>query len=159
MYEAVVRTADGQIIHVPSTSADVTVPFYDVRQITRTIEETELPRYDYGSFYSELVEVNNFLSSLTVNIWQPGDAIVEIDGIEELVYTEFEVEPVKFFVSGFSNTVFLRKISTGLYQLEYGSGIHGLWVPEASTQKIIRFAGLSVSWAVSRLAMLSATGM
>ena len=92
-----------------------------------------MPRYDYGSFYSELISVNGFLSDLKVAIWQPGDVTLD----DELIYTDFDVNAVKFFVSGLSNTVFLRKISTGLYQLEYGSGTHGVWLPEASSQKTI----------------------
>ncbi len=129
-YYTEVTTVDGTKIIIPSSSAYIIVPLYSTTQYNYKTYEFQIPKYNLGSFqtYYFTIDSGYYLSAVEVYITPTG-------GVEE----EYEVQFVKYLASGDDKTVFLKKISSTNYMLEFGSGTRGVWVSQYNARVVIKY--------------------
>lgn len=127
-YKTIIAKDDGSVTIIPATSAVLDVPLYDFKQEkTETVEFT-LPNYNYGSYYTyNFSVIDEFVSNVDVFIKMP-----EATGFER-----YTTESVKYLIDSNSLVVFFNKISNTDYTIEFGSGVHGNWVPGATVRLVI----------------------
>lgn len=127
---AVVYTEQGEALHIPAANREIAAPLVDCRQYYQEVVSFFLPAYQYGSFYPYLLEL------------EPGDQLAELQVLvrerDSLQAEPFEVSYVKYYGTFGEKKVFLKRLSSFSWLLEFGSGIHGLWVPEAEVTLVIR---------------------
>lgn len=128
-YQTVVTREDGTIINVPSTSSTVTAPLYDFKQEEVETVELTLPNYSYGSYYTYVLSVDDDVDISGIEVY-----VTESSSSTEV---EYEIKNVKYFEDSTSESVFFRKISSEEYNIDFGSGIRGKWVPGASVRIVI----------------------
>jgi hypothetical protein len=129
-YYAEVLT-NGGITIIPSPTSNISVPLFSTiqEQLQQTI--FTIPNYSFGSFYtySFTINVGQFLSGLDVSISTDGKT-----------WTPYEVKYVKYLESGSSKCVFLRKITSQQFMLEFGSGNNGQWVANTQVKLSIHYS-------------------
>lgn len=123
-YKTIISRFDGSVSVVPSNSAILTVPLDNFKQEKPEIISFELPPYAYGSYYTYTFDVENgeFLSEVTVNIREQNQTQT----------SRYETVRSKYLVGATDKKIFLTQKSETSYQIEFGSGVHGKWVPGAS---------------------------
>jgi hypothetical protein len=125
-FKCIVFTNDGKIIDVPSSSSRIVVPMYGVYQYS--IEEVTIPEldsYPFGSFTTTQFEIKQpYITDLEVFIKKPTDTD----------FQQYALRRVKYFEQPFSKVVFFRKISDTKFELEFGSGVRGEWVTNATVK-------------------------
>ena len=127
-FKTIIITEDGESIQYPSPTSILNPPLLDVYQYEE--QEFYFKSTDYlaNSFYSYYFEIEDgYIADLKV-------FVKEKNAIEE---EEYDVKYVKFFETGSSKTVFLRKITQTKFIIELGSGMRGKWLPQAEVRLLI----------------------
>lgn len=129
-YSADIITADGLKITVPSSTPTISVPLYSTTQYVRKEISFVLKPYNFGSFqtYYFGIDAGCYLSNLQVFVTEAGSTVEE----------EYEIKYTKYLERGDSKSVFLRKITSINYVIEFGSGIRGKWISGASIRLVIK---------------------
>lgn len=131
-YYAEIIGSDGSKVIIPSNNAEISAPLHSTKQYFT--KETYFPigKYNLGSYKTHYIQIppGYFLSDLEVYISLPGESSE----------TKFDISYTKFLFKGSDNVVFLRKLSSTIYVLEFGSGIRGKWVSEGTCHLITRFS-------------------
>ena len=123
-YSTIITSNEGNVQQLPSATAEVTAPFQDVKQFKTQEFFLTLPNYNFGTYYPYIVEIDEgHISDIRVWIKRKEDSI---DLLEE-----YKVNYVKYFEESFSKTVFLRKLTSRKFVIEFGSGIRGAYIPSA----------------------------
>lgn len=126
-YYAIVYHQDGTTTYVPSPTKQITVPFFDVYQYNIEKEQIRLPNYEHGNYYTyEFDTDDNYLSDLKVYVNHP---IIPTSNLEGELFT---IKTVKYLESQFDKTCFLKSTSPNNFILEFGSGIRGIHIPNAT---------------------------
>jgi hypothetical protein len=128
-YYTDITTSGGAKINTPSSSATISVPLYSTSQYNSKKIEFELKPYNYGSFqtYYFGIDAGYYLSALEV-------FVTEVDStIEE----QYAVKYTKYLEKGNDKSVFLRKITSTNYVIEFGSGIRGKWISGAKIRIVV----------------------
>jgi len=130
-YYANVITSDGTKYTIPSTTSLITVPLYSTKQIIKKEIQYELPSYNYGTYhtYSFSIDANYHLADIDVYITEANSNTEE----------KYAVKFIKYLEGSSDKSVFLKKITSTNYVLEFGSGIRGKWLSGASS-RIIAYA-------------------
>lgn len=123
-YYCIIFNVDGQVEYISASSPVIEVPFRNVTQIEKKTEQIKVQNYNFASFYSYIIEIENgkYLSDISVEINLLNN---------EDVWTKFDIRPVKYFEDSFSNIVFLRNLTATKFLMEFGSGIRGAYVPNS----------------------------
>jgi len=123
-YSTIITSNEGNVIQLPSATAEVSAPFQDVTQFKTQEFFLTLPNYSFGTYYPYIIEIDEgHISNIRVWIKRKDDAS---DLIEE-----YNVSYIKYFEESFSKTVFLRKLTSRKFVVEFGSGIRGAYIPSA----------------------------
>ena len=134
-YRTVVSRSDGTTSTFPSSNQVLTVDFDNFKQERPEVVEFVLPNYNYGSYYTYTFQVQDeYISDLHVFVKMPDD--------ED--YIEYDVVKVKYLVDPNATTVFFNQTASDTYTIEFGSGIHGGWIPGASI-KIFLYKTIGIS--------------
>ncbi len=129
-YSADVITADGTKLTIPSSTSTISVPLYSTTQYSQKEISFVLKPYNFGSFqtYYFGIDAGYYLSDLQVFVIPSGSVAEE----------EYQIKYTKYLEKGDSKSVFLRKITSTNYVLEFGSGIRGNWISGASIRLVIK---------------------
>ena len=129
-YYTDITTSDGTKVTVPSSSATISVPLYTTFQYTKKNISFELKPYAYGSFqtYYFGIDAGYYLANLEIYVTESNSTIEE----------QYAVKYTKYLERGNDKSVFLRKITSTSYVIEFGSGIRGKWISGASIRIIIK---------------------
>ena len=121
-YSTIITSNEGNVKQLPSATAEVVAPFQNVQQFKTQEFFLTLPNYNFGTYYPYVIEIDEgHISDIRVWIKRKDDAI---DLIEQ-----YRVSYVKYFEESFSKTVFLRKLTSRKFVIEFGSGIRGAYIP------------------------------
>ena len=127
-YYCIIYDQTGGVQYVPSSSPVISAPFTDVKQVAISDEYIKTSNYSFGSYYAHQFTTDDlYLSNLSVNVEKPGFTYNSEDD-----WDEFDITYVKQFENAFNEVVFLRTLSSNEYLLEFGSGVRGLYVPNAN---------------------------
>ena len=69
---------------------------------------------------------------------------VYIKNVDESEYIKYNVENVKYLIDGNSESVFFTRKTDTTYEIDFGSGVHGKWIPGADV-KVITYKTLGES--------------
>lgn len=129
-YSADIITADGTKMSIPSSTSIISVPLYSTTQYSQKEISFVLKPYNFGAFQTYYFGIDSgyYLSDLQVFVTPPGSAVEE----------EYQIKYTKYLEKGDSKSVFLRKITSTSYVIEFGSGIRGNWISGASIRLIIK---------------------
>lgn len=127
-YQAVISREDGTVITIPSSSPVIEVPLYDFKQESLENIETTLPSYSYNSYYTYSFSVDTgYISNINVYVKEA----------DSDTYKEYSVDRVKYLKEAGEEVVFFNKVSDNSYTIDFGSGVHGKWIPGASVKIIV----------------------
>jgi len=127
-YYCIIYDNTGGVRFIPSASSNIQAPFVNVQQLTNETRKINVQSYDFGTYYPYEFEVNEgYLTDLTVDVSKTG-----LD--EASAYNKFEVKSVKHFENAFTDSCFLRSLSTSKFLLEFGSGIRGSYIPSSKVK-------------------------
>jgi hypothetical protein len=122
-YSSIVTTKEGRVNQIPSANSEVHAPFQDFNQYKIEEFTLTLPNYSFGTYYPYVVEIDDgHISDITVSIKTKNSSTEE----------EYQVKYVKYFEESFSKTVFLRKLTSKKFVVEFGSGVRGAYIPSAT---------------------------
>jgi hypothetical protein len=124
-YSSIVTNIEGQVTQLPSASAEIRAPFQNVRQYESLNFSLTLPNYSFGSYYPYVIEISDGHIE-DIRVW------VKTRNVAFDLLEEYSVNYVKYFEESYSKTVFLRKLTSRKFVIEFGSGIRGAYVPAAS---------------------------
>jgi len=129
-YYVDITTSDGTKINTPSTSSTVSAPLYSTSQYNKKEVTFELKPYNFGSFqtYYFGISAGYYLSDLEVYVTEVGSVVEE----------QYDVKYTKYLEKGSSTSVFLRKVTSTNYVIEFGSGLRGKWVSGANIRLVIK---------------------
>lgn len=119
----VITRSDGSSMYVPSSTSNISASLYDCSQYTLTKYDIQIPNYLFNSFYTHTFTIDEG--------YYISDIEVYVKGKNDTSYTQYDINYVKYIVSGTDNVVFLKKLSTTSFSLEFGSGTRGTWVPNS----------------------------
>lgn len=123
-YSTIITSSEGNVQQLPSATAEVVAPFKDVNQFKTQEFFLTLPNYSFGTYYPYIIEIEEgHISDIRVFVKKKEDAV---DLLEE-----YKVSYVKYFEESFSKTVFLRKLTSRKFVIEFGSGIRGAYIPSS----------------------------
>jgi len=111
-YACQIRKEDNTVSSYNVSFSNPLAPLIDFKQVVIQTQDFTLPNYQYGYYYSKFFNLDNYLS----------DIEVIIDG------QYFDIEFIKNNKTADDNCVFIRYVNNGIL-LEFGSGIHGKYVP------------------------------
>ena len=129
-YYADITTADGTKITLPSSASLISAPLYSTSQYVKKEISFELKPYNYGSYqtYYFGIDAGYFLSDLEVYVTELGSSAEE----------QYDVSYTKYLAKGNDKSVFLRKVTSTNYVIEFGSGLRGKWISGASIRLLIK---------------------
>lgn len=125
-----IMTNDGMKITIPSPSVTISAPLYSTIQTNTKEISFELKPYNFGSHQTHYfgIDPGYYLSDLEVYVTEVGSSIEE----------RYSIEYAKYLTSGNDAKVFLRKVTSTNYILEFGSGVRGKWISGASIRLVIK---------------------
>jgi hypothetical protein len=123
-YSSIVTSVEGKVNQFPSASAEIKAPFQNMSQYDILNFSITLPNYSFGTYYPYVVEIGEGYIS-DIRVW------VQSRNVSSDLAEEYKVSYVKYFEESFSKTVFLRKLTSKKFVIEFGSGIRGAFVPSA----------------------------
>lgn len=127
-YQIIISRSDGSIFTQPSSSSNITVDLFDFVQESVETTEFKLPNYSYNSYYTYSFDVEeSYVSRVEVYVKNP----------EESTYIQYDVENVKYLIDGTTEAVFFTRKTDTTYEIDFGSGVHGKWIPGADIKVII----------------------
>lgn len=134
-YSSIITTKEGKVTQLPSANSEIHAPFQGFSQYEEETFDITLPNYDFGTYYPYVIEISDgHIADLRVWVQTKNSSVVE----------EYDVNYIKYFEESFSKTVFLRKLTSKKFVLEFGSGIRGAFIPSATiTIKVITTKGKS----------------
>jgi len=117
-------------ISVASSSSTIVAPLYLTTQISQKEVSFILKPYNLGSFQTHYFDIDHghYLSDLQVFVIEDGSTVEE----------EYEIKYTKYLEKENSKCVFLRKITSSRYLIEFGSGTRGKWISNASIRIITK---------------------
>ena len=129
-YYTDITTADGTKINLPSSSYMITAPLYSTSQYTKKEISFELKPYNFGTYQTYYFNISSgyYLSDLEVYVTEANSTSEE----------QYDVKYTKYLEKGNDTCVFLRKVTSTNYVLEFGSGIRGKWISGASIRLVIK---------------------
>lgn len=128
-YSAIVTTPTGRVLQIPFPTSNISVPIYNCYQYNTLEYILQIPKYDLGSHYSYSFSIEKgFINDIKVQIYNK---------ISDK-WEDYDVKYVKYFESGHSKVVFLRKLSPTDFLLEFGSGVKGFWVSQMQARIIVK---------------------
>jgi len=129
-YYTDIITSDGTKITLPSSSFSIIVPLYSTTQYTKKEISFEIKPYNFGSYQTYYFGIDSgyYLSDLEVYVTEVGSSIEE----------QYTVKYTKYLEKGSDKSVFLRKVTSVDYVIEFGSGVRGKWISGASIRIIIK---------------------
>jgi len=108
-----ITNENNKSISLNFTYSTRTLPLIDFKQVEIVKNEFTIPLYSYGSYYTKLINIPyDYINNIRVFV----------DG------NEYKVEYVKNFTSSTDEVVFARYLAHNIV-IEFGSGIHGKYVP------------------------------
>lgn len=123
----------GETRYISSTTSTIEAPFYEVYQFVESEEKITIQNYDFRTFYPYNIEVDEgYLNELTVKVKKPRETYQS-----ENDWDNFEIKNYKYSEDAFTDSVFLKQKATDRFLLEFGSGVHGSYVPNTQA-KIIK---------------------
>jgi len=123
-YSTIITSNEGNVQQLPSATAEVIAPFKDVQQFKVQEFFLTLPNYSFGTYYPYVIEIDEgHISDIRVWVKRKDDSSNLLE--------EYNVNYVKYFEESFSKTVFLRKLTSRKFVIEFGSGIRGAYIPSA----------------------------
>lgn len=127
-YQAIISKDDGTVISQPSNTSEIKAPFIDFKQESTESISLTLPNYSYNTYYTYNFDVvDQYISEIEVYVHTK-----DSDN-----YIKYDVESVKYLKESTDNCVFFSKISSNTYKIEFGNGMHGVWIPGADVKIII----------------------
>ncbi len=112
---------DSQYVSTGFSSISAKSPIFDLNQVTNQTVEFTTPNYNYSTYYYKIIEI-------TQN---------QLAGLEIYVNNlKYDIEYIKSFKSGDDKVVFIRYLNNKLI-IEFGSGIHGKYVPNTSIKVLL----------------------
>ena len=138
-YFVTLTSESGQVQQIPFATSEISAPFQDFKQFTTQQFVISLPNYNFGTYYPYIIEIDEgFIADINVSIRPKGAS----------VYEEYGVNYVKYFEESFSKTVFLRKLTSQKFVIEFGSGVRGAYVPSSDVKinvKVTKGAGGNIT--------------
>lgn len=124
-YFVTITSEAGQVQQIPFATSEIRAPFQNFEQFTTEQFDVSLPNYDFGSYYPYIIEIDEgHIADIKVEIRPKGTAL----------YEQYNVNYVKYFEESFSKTVFLRKLTSQKFVIEFGSGVRGAYVPSSDVR-------------------------
>ncbi len=121
-YSVIITSSTGRVTQLPSAVSEIKAPFQDVTQYYNESFSLTLPNYRFGTYYPYTIEVaDGHIADIKVS--------VKLKGATEK--TDYDVKYIKYFEESFSKTVFLRKLTSRKFIIEFGSGVRGAYIPSA----------------------------
>lgn len=121
-------TTDNNIQHIPAFNDRIEVDLINTYQYDLVEIDFSLPHYNFGEYYVYNLNIQKpFISNFNIQI-------KESDKNE---FEQYDFSFVKFSSSGNSKTVFLKKSSSTNFILEFGSGLHGNWIPKSDVKLVL----------------------
>lgn len=134
-YQTIISKSDGSVETVPSNSSIITIPFSNFKQENPEITTFTLPNYNYGSYYTYTFTLSDeYISGINVYVKMP----------DTNTFIEYSIEKVKYLIDPSATVVFFNQTSSDTYTIEFGSGIHGAWLPGAEI-KVVLYKTIGVS--------------
>lgn len=132
IYYTDIITEDGIRYNLPASSSVITVPLYSTIQEQKKEITINIPSYPYGSFYTYYfsIDIGQYLSGIDIYV-----STEDGEQTEEL----YTIKYVKYLESSTSKCVFLRKLTTQRYILEFGSGLRGVWLSNSTIRLVIKY--------------------
>lgn len=122
-YSVIVTTKDGKVTQLPSATSEISAPFQNFQQYETQTFNITLPNYDFGTYYPYSIEISSgHIADIKVLVTAKNSSTTE----------EYSVTYVKYFEESNSKTVFLRKLTSTKFIVEFGSGIRGIYIPSAN---------------------------
>ncbi len=123
-------TNDGTKISLPSSSSIISAPLYSTLQYLKKEVLFALKPYNFGSYQTYYFGIDSgyFLFDLEVYVTEYNSVVEE----------QYAVKYTKYLEKGSDKSVFLRKISSTSYVIEFGSGSRGKWISGANIRLIIK---------------------
>jgi len=119
-----IKKASGEIIHVPYDPNNGLIPLVDFHQYATEDVFFALPHYVYGTYFQKVIDIPNEKGTIY-------DIEVHIKLRGEEDYEVYETRRVKYFTGASEKVVFYREIPGNQIAIEFGSGLHGKYVPDA----------------------------
>ncbi len=120
-----VRKKSGDVIYVPFNESTQLIPVVDLLQYVTSDINFILPYYLGGTFYQKIIELDDgYVYEISVKV-------KDVDSEE---FIDYEVRYIKYFTSGTEKVVFARYLTGNKLLIEFGSGIHGKHISEASVK-------------------------
>lgn len=129
-YYTDIITSTGTKTTLPSSSFSILVPLYSTTQYTKKEISFEIKPYNFGSFQTYYFGIDSgyYLSDLEVYVTEVGSSIEE----------QYDIKYTKYLEKGSDKSVFLRKVTSIDYVIEFGSGVRGKWISGASIRIIVK---------------------
>ncbi len=129
-YYTDIITSDGTKITLPSSSFSIVVPLYSTTQYTKKEISFEIKPYNFGSYQTYYFGIDSgyYISDLEVYVTEVGSTVEE----------QYDIKYTKYLEKGNDKSVFLRKITSIDYVIEFGSGVRGNWISGASIRIVIK---------------------
>ena len=121
-----IEKSDGEIYYIPYNKDTGIIPIVEFYQYDDEIISFRLPYYSYGTHYQKIINLENS-SGYIYEI----DVQVKIKGND--LFETFAVSNNKYQYSYNDKVVFIYH-TIGQIIIEFGSGIHGLYIPEAEVK-------------------------
>lgn len=122
-YSSIITTKEGKVTQLPSATSEIHAPFQNFKQYEIETFNITLPNYDFGTYYPYVIEISEgHISDIKVWVQTKNSSITE----------QYDVNYVKYFEESFSKTVFLRKLTSKKFVIEFGSGIRGAFIPSSN---------------------------
>lgn len=115
---------DGEIINVPFTMTNPNVPIVDFYQYETQEFSFTVPFYVFGTYYTKeiLFSPDGYLTGVDVYVTETGST----------TETKYSTNTVNYSSTANEETVFIRYLSYNKILIEFGSGIHGKYVPNST---------------------------
>lgn len=123
-----IQKITGEIYYIPFK--DKTLPIMEFYQYDTESFNFILPYYTYGAYYQKIIDLENKTSSayeISISIKTKNDSIHE----------SYKISTLKHLSNSTEKTVFIEKKDSKII-IEFGSGIYGLYIPEADVKISIK---------------------
>jgi hypothetical protein len=123
-----IQKITGEIYYIPFK--DNTLPIMEFYQYDTESFNFILPYYTYGTYYQKIIDLENKTSSAY-------EIIILIKTKNDIEYENYKISTLKHLSNSTEKTVFIEKKESKII-IEFGSGIYGLYIPEADIKISIK---------------------
>jgi len=118
-----ITKSSGEVVYVPYSETDQTVPINDIYQYSSLNIEFSIPFYSEGTYFQKIIDLEQDGTVYEIKV----DA--KLSNSDEFV--SFDVRNIKYFTLASEDVIFVRYLPNNKLLLEFGSGIHGKYIPES----------------------------